>query len=95
MPQTLEKYLDEDIQYEFDFSNNLNVGEVITAVTEAAVTVPAHGGGLTVDEATHSGTSVQFRVSGGQTKYKYDITVTVTTSHNNVRVGRGKIKVLE
>lgn len=82
IPNTLIKDPDESKVYEVDFSAHLASGETLSSPVVAST--PS---GLTVGSPSISGSSVQFRLSGGTSGTTYTIDVTVSTSASNALNG--------
>lgn len=82
----------ESILYAIDFTNLLDTGETISAITAEPSGTPA---GLTIGAGSISGTQVTFRVSGGTDAVTYLIWCTVTTSTGNIREGDAILSVTD
>lgn len=79
---TIEKDPNAVLDYKFDWSDWLAVGETITSASVTATT------GLTVDSSsiTDTSTSVTVWLSGGTPQVDYTLRCRVTTSNSPARV---------
>ena len=77
------------VDYDVDFSDWLEVGDVLASATVEAAT------GITIDEQTVYPEAVKIWVEGGQNGNTYGVTVTVQTTEGRTKVVRFSIRVNE
>jgi len=75
MPDRFEKDVEAVLDYKWDWSDWLEVGETI--VTDEVVELSA---GLTIDSHTHDDSTVTVWLSGGGEDLVFLVTCTITTS---------------
>lgn len=95
---TLEKQPSEDRLFDMYFDNKMRTGETITSI-DSTVSTPA---GITFLSQSFSGQVVQLLVSAGDPPDRgdldynqYKITVTVTTSANQILENEGFLNIKE
>ena len=87
MSVILEKQPEESILYQFDYSNSLASGEVITdegTVAQVNKGIISGSSDLTIAAPINNSTNIVVRISGGTDKEKYKLTALVTTSLSNI-----------
>ncbi len=78
LPNIWFKKPNESKVYGIDFSSRLASGETISSDTVSG------GSGLTIGAESNSDGIVSFRISGGSAGTVYELTVSITTSANNI-----------
>lgn len=94
--EELVKLPGESILYDMDFTKRMASGEVISSVDSYTSTGQARvDGSSNVTLATPSflGNTAQLRISAGTAEESYLITLTITTSLSNTRIGKGLLRV--
>ncbi len=97
VPKTLEKTVDEDDIFTFDFVNRLNTGETISSVgtiTQINDATPS-ATPVTLGTPTFSGSKVQVRISVGVDGTTYTLTCPIATSDSNTKEQCGKLLIKE
>ena len=86
----------ENILYDMDFDNRMATGETISAITAHAFTnlgLVTGSTDITLATPTYLNNVVQIRISAGQEKESYKVTITITTNLGNTRIGNGLLRV--
>ncbi len=94
--EELTKLPGESILFDMDFSKRMATGETISAIISEISTSKDRVTGstnVTLGTPTYSGNVVQLRISDGTQEESYNITITVSTSLSNTRIGNGLLRV--
>ena len=94
--EELTKLENESILFNMDFAKKLASGETITsldAVASVSMNNVEGSGDVTVGSTSTSDSVIQVRLSDGTSKEQYTVTITVTTSLANVRIGQGLLRI--
>lgn len=94
--EELVKLPAESILFNMDFAKRMSTGETITTVDSHISTSSGRVDGsanVTLGTPTLSNNVVQLRISDGTADEQYVITITVTTSLSNVRIGKGLLRI--
>lgn len=94
--EELVKLPGESILYDMDFTKRMASGETISNIISSTFTNEGRVTGstdITLGTASYLGNIVQIRVSEGQAEESYKVTITVTTSLSNTRIGNGLLRI--
>jgi hypothetical protein len=94
--EELVKLPAESILYDMDFTKRMASGETISSISSSVFTNLGRVTGssdITLGTPSYLGNKVQIRISDGTAEESYKVTITVTTSLGNTRIGNGLLRV--
>jgi len=86
----------ESILYDMDFTKRMATGETIASISLSEFTnlgLVESSSDITLGTPSYLGDIVQIRVSDGTAKESYKVTITITTTLGNTRIGNGLLRV--
>lgn len=92
---TIQKVPGESRLFWFQCAARLASGETVTAVNSITITPVSEDTPLTSSGVTVSGTTIQFRLTGGEKNTRYTVEISYNTSLSNIRIGSGYVQVDE
>ena len=94
--EELTKSVTENIRFNMDFTKRLATGESISnldSVVSVSQSKVEGSDNVTIGSTSISNNIIQVRLSAGTQYEQYEITITVTTSDTNVKVGTGLLRI--